>query len=64
MTNLGAEEEVESCHYQFELPKHSLMFYGFWVIFIVIIVVMTHFNDYSEPIVPWVSLFIFLESSH
>ncbi|KAF1758474.1 hypothetical protein GCK72_014932 [Caenorhabditis remanei] len=53
MTRLSAEEEIELNHYRFEMPKHSYIFYGFWSTFIIIIVIMTHFNEYSEPVIPW-----------
>ncbi|EGT43346.1 hypothetical protein CAEBREN_23084 [Caenorhabditis brenneri] len=53
MTRLTVDEEIEQNHYHFVLPKHSYIFYGFWTVFIIIIVVMTHFNEYSEPVIPW-----------
>ncbi|CAI2351103.1 unnamed protein product [Caenorhabditis sp. 36 PRJEB53466] len=53
MTKLDIEEEIELCHYHFKLPEHSFIFFGFWSVFIIIIVLMTQFSSYSEPIIPW-----------
>ncbi|EGT50649.1 hypothetical protein CAEBREN_23000 [Caenorhabditis brenneri] len=53
MTRLTVDEEIEQNHYHFVLPEHSYLFYGFWTVFIIIIVVMTHLNEYSEPVIPW-----------
>uniref|UniRef100_A0A8R1I1P5 Sodium/potassium-transporting ATPase subunit beta n=1 Tax=Caenorhabditis japonica TaxID=281687 RepID=A0A8R1I1P5_CAEJA len=53
MAVLRSEEEVELCHYHFDTPRYSYMFFGFWTVFIFIILFMAEYNPYTNTEIPW-----------